>query len=142
MNSLKMLTVLFFAAILASACSFNGRGITDSNARIEFEKDDVAISERVSASAKQVLVLGIDWKRLFKKEVGEVRGRNASLSLPVIGSTPSSATEGYATFNLLKENTDYDAILYPQYESTSKGFFPFYLKTDVTVKAKMVKVNP
>lgn len=145
---MKNLNKVFFAvavavaAISVTSCTYNSRAIADSNARIEFEKKDVTISQQVSASAKQTLILGVDWKRLFKREVGEVRGRGALPTLPVIGSTPTSVTEGYATFNLLKANPDYDAVLYPQFEGTSKGLFPFFLKTDVTVKAKMVRVNP
>lgn len=145
---MKNLNKVFFAvavavaAISVTSCTYNSRGIADSNARIEFEKKDVTISEQASASAKQTIILGVDWKRLFKKEVGEVRGRGFALALPIIGSSPSSVVEGYATYNLLKANPDYDAILYPQYEGTSKGLFPFFVKSDVTVKAKMVRVNP
>lgn len=142
----KLQTLLFavtimVAGVLTTSCAYNGRAMADSNARLELGAEDVKISETMSASATEKLILGIDWKRLFKKEVGEVRGRGGMMALPIIGSTPHTRAEGYAIYKLLKSNPDYDAVLYPQFEGNSKGFMPFFWKTDVTVKAKMVKVK-
>jgi hypothetical protein len=135
------LAIVAMAALVATSCTFNSKGMADSNARLLLEKKDVTISSSLSSSANETLIFGVDWKRLFKKDIGEVR-RGGAMALPVIGSTPTSRAERYATYSLLKDNADYDAVLYPQYEGTSKGFFPFFWKTDVTVKAKLVRVNP
>lgn len=144
MKVMKIIILVGQVSILLflSSCSYNSRAISDSNARLLLEKEDVTISESVYASAKEVLVLGIDWKRLFKREIGEVKAKRALTSFPLIGATPTTRAASYATYNLLKENSDYDAVLYPQFEGTSKSFFPFFQKTEVTVKAKMMRVNP
>lgn len=142
LNTVFFVAVLFAAAFVATSCTYNSRGMSDSNARLQLEKSDITISETVSASAKETVILGIDWSRLFKREVGEVRGRGAVLALPIIGVTPGSRVEGYATYNLLKANSDYDAVLYPQFEGKTKGLPFLFQKTNVTVKAKMVRVNP
>jgi hypothetical protein len=141
LKTLSLAVIITAVSFIVSSCAYNSRGISDSNARLMLEKNDVSISQTLSASASETLILGIDWKRLFKREVGEVR-RSGAMALPVIGSTPTSRAEGYATYTLLKDNADYDAALYPQYEGVSKGFFPFFWKTDVTVKSKLVRVNP
>lgn len=144
MKKIKLIALGFqiSALLVLSSCSYNSRSMSDSNARFLLEKGDVTISESQTASAKELLVFGIDWKRLFKREIGEVKTRRALVSFPLIGATPTTRAAAYATYNLLKENSDYDAVLYPQFEGTSKSFFPFFQKTEVTVKAKMLRVNP
>ncbi|MDZ4845284.1 MAG: hypothetical protein SH857_07010 [Chitinophagales bacterium] len=138
----KMNVYLSFAVsmlIMTSGCTLSKRTLADSNARLQLEKKDVQISEVKSASASQTIILGVDWKRLFKKEIGEAG--KTTFSIPIIGNTPMTLTESYAAYKLLKENPDFDAVLYPQYEGESKGFPFIYMKTNVTVKAKLVKVN-
>lgn len=143
---MKKLQVLFFAVALLAAgtlttsCTYNSRAMSNSNAHLQLESDDVTISESMSASAKETKIFGIDWKRLFKKEVG-MYGRGAALSIPIIGTTPTSRAQGYAIYKLLKANPEYDAVMYPMFEGTSKNILGIVVTTDVTVKAKLVKVK-
>lgn len=140
----KLLLVLTVVAslFLTTSCSMKMNGMSDANAQLNLTSDDVTISETKEAKATEKLILAVDWKRIFKKEVGEVRRRGSGFSIPIIsGSTSFTRAEAYAIYKLLQENPDYDAVLYPQFSGQAKGLFPFFLKTDVTVKAKLVKVN-
>lgn len=140
----KLLLVLTVAGSLffTTSCTMKMNGMSDANAQLNLTSEDVTISETKEASASEKLILAVDWKRLFKKEIGEVRRKGAGFSLPIIsGSTSFTRAEAYAIYKLLKENPDYDAVLYPQFSGQAKGFFPIFQKTDVTVKAKLVKIN-
>jgi hypothetical protein len=137
---LLMLTVVG-SLVFTTSCTMKMNGMSESNAQLNLTSDDVVISEVKEATATEKLILMVDWKRIFKKEIGEIRKKGGSFSLPIIGNTSYSRAEGYAIYKLLKENPDYDAVLYPQFSGTAKGILPFFLKTDVTVKAKLVKVN-
>lgn len=140
----KVFLVLTVAAAMffTTSCSMKMHGMSDANAQLNLTSDDVSISEIKEASATEKLILAVDWKRLFKKEIGEVRRKGSGFSLPIIsGSTSFTRSESYALYKLLQENPGYDAVLYPQFSGQAKGFFPFFLKTDVTVKAKLVKVK-
>ena len=140
----KLLFVITVAGSLffTTSCTMKMNGMSDANAQLNLTSSDVTISETKEARATEKLIFAVDWKRLFKKEIGEVRKRGGSFSLPIIsGSTSFSRAESYAIYKLLKENPEYDAVLYPQFSGQAKGFLPIFMKTDVTVKAKMVKVN-
>lgn len=143
MRTFRFTAVMLAVTVLSctTGCTFKMRSMANSNARLQLEKKDVQISETKTATATSKVILGVDWKRLFKREVGEA-GKITLFNIPIIGNTPMSSTESYAAYTLLKENPEYDAVLYPQYEGVSKGFPFFYVKTEVTVKAKLMKVNP
>lgn len=139
---LSLLVVgLIGTSILFTSCSFNSNAGSSAYAQLNLTTDDVEISEQMEASASETLVLFIDFKRLFKKESGKYRGRHASFALPIIGNTPQTRVEAYAIYKLLKANSDWDAVMYPQFDGTTKGFLPFFEKTDVTVKARMVRIK-
>ncbi len=137
--SLLLMLSVTGTLLLNSGCTLKMRSMANSNARLQLEKEDVEISETKTATATSKMILGVDWRRLFKKEIGEAG--KTSFSIPIIGNTPMTKTESYAAYNLLQANPEYDAVLYPQYEGVSKGFPFIYIKTDVTVKAKLVKVK-
>lgn len=139
----KFMFLLTIVAGLAftTSCTMRMNGMSDANARLLLDTDDVTISETKEAKASESLILMVDWKRLFKKEIGEIRRGGAGFSLPVIGNTSFTRAEAYAIYKLLKENPEYDAVLYPQFSGQAKGLLPFFQKTNVTVKAKLVKIN-
>jgi hypothetical protein len=142
MKKLFLGLTLSLVMFMTTSCSMKMSGLSDANAQLNLTSGDVTISELKEASATERLILAVDWKRLFKKEIGEVRRKGSGFSLPIIGgSTSFTRSESYALYKLLQENPGYDAVLYPQFSGQAKGFFPFFLKTDVTVKAKLVKVN-
>lgn len=141
MRNFLFALLIAFAAVSTTSCTMKMNAMSDSNAQLNLTSDDVTISEVKEASAKETLVLGIDWKRIFKKEVGEIRRKGSGFSIPVIGNTSFTRAEAYAIYKLLQDNPDFDAVLYPQFSGKTKGFPFIFQKTDLTVKAKLVKVN-
>lgn len=143
MKKLFFILTVTGALVLSTSCSMKMNGMSDANTQLNLTTADVTISEVKEASATEKLVLMVDWKRIFKKEVGEIRRKGgAGFSLPIIGgSTSFTRAESYAIYKLLQDNPGYDAVMYPQFSGQAKGLLPFFVKTDVTVKAKLVKVN-
>ena len=146
-------TVLKFAvaAIVTTsfaACTSMNRTMREPNSRVNFKKDDFTFSEQVSAEAKTIKILGIDWKRLFKKSAASVEGANAAIniaSIPVIGGLVGDATANYALYELMTANPGYDVVFYPQFETTTKkpalGIGFFYKKTTVKTTARLGKLK-
>ncbi|MDG2247463.1 MAG: hypothetical protein P8L71_13995 [Flavobacteriales bacterium] len=132
---------VLLVAVMSSCTSMN-KTMREPNARVEFEREDFTMSSQVSASSTTTKIIGIDWKRLTKKETGTVEGFGGfpglidSASIPVIGGVLTDATSSYALYNLMSENPGYDVVFYPQYETKVErpilgiGF----LKTVTTVK--------
>lgn len=97
---------------------------------------------QVSAEAKSITVIGIDFSRLLTKKSGAVAISTASL--PVMGNLLKDKTANYALYELMNGNPGYDVIFYPQYET--KIFKPlgigFLMKiTTVGTKARLGKLN-
>lgn len=142
----------FFAAAIAiialSSCTTVNKTMREPNTRVELTKGDFTLSEQVSAEAKTTKVIGIDWSRLFKKNMGTVEGGGLSISvasIPVIGNIVADKTANYALHELMQKNTGYDVVFYPQYETVvSKpilgiGFFSKI--TTVKVTARLAKLK-
>ena len=112
-------------------------------------KSDFALSNQVSAEAKTVKVLGIDWSRIFMVETGEVNKDGSSsavsaASIPVIGSfIGGDRTESYALYELMKSNPGYDVVFYPQFETKkyAPGLGLFYNVTTVKATARLGKMT-
>lgn len=141
MKKLKYASILFLGTLFLSSCSLRMNGISNSNAQLNLTTDDVEISEQKEVIVEEKLIFGIDWKRARKKEIGQVRRRNSGIPIPVIGANSFSRAESYALYRLLEDNPGYDAILYPQFSGQAKGFLPIFFKTELTVKAKLVKLK-
>lgn len=134
--------VLLIGAIIllfVSSCTTVHRTMREPNVRVELEKDDFILSDQVSAEARTVRVIGIDWARLRNKNTGAVEGGPIALilaNLPVIGNVIGDQTANYALYELMVNNPGYDVIFYPQYITIVErpilgiGFF----KTVTTVK--------
>ena len=142
--------VVFVAGIAAfSGCTTFNHSMREPNTRVNLNKSDFSLSDQVSAKAKSVTVLGIDWARFFTKKTGEVDdGGSSSISLasiPVIGNYLGDKTANYALYELMNGNPGYDVVFYPQYET--KVFKPVlgigFLTTITTVKttARLGKLN-
>ena len=68
---------LFFSAIVGLAlasCSTGSNYMSVANSQLNLTRGDVEISKVITAEAKQTLIFGIDFKRLFKADMGSVRG--------------------------------------------------------------------
>ena len=149
MKSLNFMLVALFAVVVGfSSCSGTMRTMREPNTRVNFTKSDFSLSDQVSAEASSTKILGIDWKRLFKKEEGSVEGGAVSLSLasiPVIGGFITDRTSGYALYEMMSKNAGYDVVFYPQYETKYKkpflGLGFIYTKTTVKATARLGKLN-
>ena len=115
----KMLTFVVVIASLSS-CTTLHHSMREPNTRVNLNKSDFTLSEQVSAEAKTVKVLGIDWSRLFTNKTGSVEGGGYSsislASIPVIGNFISDKTANYSLYELMDQNNGYDVVFYPQYE--------------------------
>ncbi len=142
----------FFVALLFvvsfSSCRLNSYNMREPNARVEFVKSDFALSNQLSAEAYSVRILGIDWQRLFKKEVGFVDKNYVRIdvaSVPVIGFLLDDRTSNYALYELMKNNPGYDVVFYPQYEKSvykpALGIGFLYKRVNVKTTARLGKLN-
>lgn len=140
---MKIKSLLFFAAaaLLLSSCTVTNKTMREPNVRLELEMADFVLSEQVSATATSTRIIGIDWQRLFKQEVGTIQGGSSLLinlaSIPVMGNVIIDPTANYALYELMMANPNYDVVIYPQFETiTEKPLLGIgFLTTKTTVKA-------
>ena len=139
MKIFKLFIVSSAIALFCTGCMSTRLDITGANPVIQLEPKDLEISEPMEANAVTVKVFGIDWQRLFSTQAAEVRGSVYSSMLPV------SRTENFAVYNLLKKNTGYDVVLYPQFTKVVRkpflGMGAIYQVTEVKVTARMGKLK-
>ncbi len=115
----KMLMVVAVIAVFSS-CSTLNHSMRGAKYAVELNKSDFSLSDQVSAEAKSVKIIGIDFQRLFTKKTGTVEGGAASISLasiPVVGNFVSDKTANYSLYELMVNNPGYDVITHPQYET-------------------------
>lgn len=142
--------VIFTAALFAftiSSCTTTNKTMREPNSLVELKKTDFTFSEQVSATASSRKILMIDWTRLFLKQTGTIDGHAGSISfanIPVIGNMIADKTANYALYNLMINNTGYDVVFYPQYETTIErpilGIGFLVKKINVKVTAKLGKL--
>jgi hypothetical protein len=149
MKNLTTKAFLFLGIVMASmtSCSTYNKSMREPNTRVELTKSDFTLSEQVSAEASSTKIFGIDWARLFKKDMGTVEGGAGVLSLasiPVIGNYLNDKTANYALHELMQKNTGYDVIFYPQYETKVNkpiGIGFIVKKTTVKVTARLATLK-
>ena len=146
MKNFLLLTLL--TSLFLTSCSSVNQSMREPNSRLELVKSDFSLSDQVSATASTTTILGIDFKRLFNKKTGVVDGASSSVSfssIPVIGNAFSDKTSGYALYELMQKNPNYDVVLYPQYET--KVFRPFlgigfiFKKTTVKASSRLAQLK-
>lgn len=163
-QSIHLVFILSVFALLLSSCSISNQSMKTPNYHIEFYKTDFDYSEQVTAEAQSVRVLMIDWKRLFKWQSGQIESdrfntsNNVQLStgtsfvfegvvgslstvVPVLGDYGKGKVSSYALYKLMQENSGYDVVIYPRYE-TKRFIIPvFYSKRTVKVTARLGKIK-
>ena len=105
---------------ITTCCSSINQTMREPQSAVKFTKDDFWLSEQVSAEARTVRVLRVDWVRLFSKKTGIVEDKSSSIDvadIPVIGSFTTDRTKSYALYNLMYQNGGYDVVFYPQYKT-------------------------
>jgi hypothetical protein len=113
---------------------------------LKLERENLEISQQVSAEATSTKILGIDFERLLTSKEGNVEKDGAMPTLadiPVIGNVLGDKTANYALYELMVNNPGYDIVLYPQYEM--KIFRPIGIGivtiTTVKVTARLAKIK-
>lgn len=136
----KYLFALLVVAGALTSCK-TSKTMRDANARLNVAPSDLTMTSTVSAEATVVKVLGIDWKRLFKKTTGSVEGApTAGFSIPVLGAFIMDQSQSYALYNLYDKNPGYDCVVFPKFTTKSKNFIVFS-KTTTKVEAKLGKLK-
>lgn len=146
---IKKFTLMLVAVLLLSSCASVQRTMREPNTKVTLTKSDFTLSDQVTASAKSIKILGIDWTRVFSKNMGEVKSGGGSsitsASIPVIGSFIAERTANYALYELMKGNAGYDVVFYPQYEiKTMKPILGIGFLTKITTvktTARLGKIN-
>lgn len=150
----KEFTVFIFIVMIItlSSCSISNHSMKSPNYHIEFYKGDFEYSQQVTTEATSIRVLGIDWQRLFKWELGEISSDRfedqvnkvaihgqlivdpiiAGLStlIPVLGDYKKGKVSSYALYKLMRENPGYDIVIYPQYE-TKRFIIPIFIRKEL-----------
>jgi hypothetical protein len=114
---------LFVIALLGlSSCTTINRSMREPNTKVQFTKADFTLSEQVSAEAKSIKIIGIDFERLFTKKTGTIEGGPQSgliniADIPVLGQVLTDRTANYALYELMQNTPGYDVVFYPQYET-------------------------
>jgi hypothetical protein len=145
----SLLLFALFAVLGLSSCTSLHKTMREPNVRVELVRENFDLSEKVSAEATSVRILGIDWQRLLNKEQGSVEGWAFSAVnlgyIPIIGTGISEPASFYALHEMMKNNPGYDVVFYPQYEAIVKrpfiGIGFIYKKTTVKATARLGKMK-
>ena len=146
MKTAKTILLGLILAIGFSSCTLNSKMMREPNAVMEWKKDDFSYSGQVTGEATVVKIIGIDFARLFKKEVGNTKGGDAAaMSIPLVGPLLdkflSDKSVAYAMFDLLNKNQGYDVVIYPQVEIRKSGIPVIFTTTKVKVTARLAKLK-
>lgn len=139
----RALVLLSFAALMGimfSSCSLHSKSMKTPAHHVEFVKGDFEYSDQLTGEAVEQRIIGIDWARLFKKELGEVIEPTA-LNIPIIGTLIANKVNLYALYNVMQENPGYDVVFFPQFETKKFGLWPFYQETRVKVTTRLGKIT-
>lgn len=146
----------FFTSLLAiglitlclSSCTTLNRTMHDPNVRVELKKEDFLLSEQVSAEARTVRIVGIDFNRFLnidKNVVGKAYIVPSIADIPVIGNIMTDRTAEYSLWQLMHNNPGYDVVFYPQYELHIRkpilGMGFLYKRTTVKTTAVLGKLK-
>lgn len=145
MKTTKAIIFGLMFAVGFSSCTLNTKMMREPNAIMQWKKDDFTYSAQVSGEATVVKILGIDFARLFKKEVGSTTGGVTSASIPIIGPLLDKfigdKSVGYAMYDMMEKNKDYDVVLYPSVDMKKSGIPILFTTTKVKVTARLAKLK-
>lgn len=137
----RVLSIIAICGIvLFSSCSTSLHSMREPNVRVELTASDFELSEQVTGEAIVTRVFGIDWEHLFNEEEGISSGV-VNVIIPIIGGLVIDKGANYALYDLMKKNPGYDVVVYPQIESHSSYFIPFFSETTYKVTARLGKLK-
>jgi len=143
---MKKFIIWFVGATLLFSCTTMKRSMREPQTLLKLERENLEISQQVSAEATSTKILGIDFERLLTSKEGNVDKDGALLTLadiPVIGNVLGNKTANYALYELMINNPGYDIVLYPQYEMKILRPIGIGIVTITTVKvtARLAKIK-
>ena len=139
--------ILFFITlfIFVSGCTMVNHSVPTSMIYLS----DLNISDEVWGQAKSTKILGVDFKRLMKRNIESANVGLSTTSIPSITAINYGATdfqilgltiintESLALNDLLNKNKEYDVLISPKFSKTAEGFWPIYWTETVMVKARV-----
>ena len=138
--------ILFFITlyIFVSGCTMVNHSVPTSMIYLS----DLNISDEVWGQAKSTKILGVDFKRLMKRNIESANVGLSTTSIPLITANigPTAVqtigltiidTESLALNDLLNKNKEYDILISPKFSKTTEGFWPIYWTETVMVKARV-----
>lgn len=169
-----MKTISFLAISLLvtiSGCAVNTYNMNPLNNHLELRMENLEISEPVTAEAKVVKFLGIDFQRLFRKEKASdplvdystesstsiyyssrTSDSYTSSSTSLYSSVTSSISRllsplfgseasAYALYKIFHEHPEYDVFIYPKVEEKTEGIPFVFTITRVRVTTRLAKLK-
>ena len=143
MKKLRLFLVLAVAGSFFTSCTLQSRSYKSPNYYVEFVKSDFEFSAPESGEATSTTIFGLDFSRLFKKDVGIIDSdMRSTFSIPIIGSLiKPNRVHSYALYNIMLENPGYDVIIYPRYEVKKTGIPFIFVTTTVKATVRLGKVK-
>lgn len=154
---MKNIFFLLIVLVSLSSCSTGMHWQSVANSQLQFKRDDLEISQPITAEVKQTLIFGIDFKRLFRADLGTLSGETGVAAggsspadmlgaIPIFGTLLRSSmnlakVQGYAVAKLMADNPGYDCVIYPKYTQKSKNYFGIVRKTTGKIEARLGKIK-
>lgn len=131
---MKKVLLLLLVVVAITSCSVTSSSMKNPSNYIEFVKNDFEYSDQLSSSAKIDFLFGIPLSNTRKI------GKFSKNSFKIIGfRSKLNKAEDVAIYNLLQNNPGYDVVLYPKFETKSKGFI--FTSSQVKVTARLAKLK-
>lgn len=127
-----------------SSCSTSQFGTKNETTYIELNKADLELSERTSAEAKELRILGINFSGIINRESANFNSDGYAIrnKIPIIGASfQPTRVQNNALYNLIKSNEDFDFVMYPRFTEKTKKVLFFYKKTETKVSARLGKIQ-
>ncbi|MDC0376951.1 hypothetical protein OAM98_04020 [Schleiferiaceae bacterium] len=127
---MKKLLIFAFAGLVFSSCSIHTASMSESLPEVSLDLDDLDVSAPMQASATVTVYFGVFATGANKQ----------SASSSTYGAKTRTSSQAAAAYKLIQSNPEYDFIMYPKYETKSRGGL-FVQKETTTVTAKLGKLK-
>jgi hypothetical protein len=127
---MKKLLIFAFAGLVFSSCSIYTTSMSESLPEVSLDLDDLDVSAPMQASATVTVYFGVFATGANKQ----------SASSSTYGAKTRTSSQAAAAYKLIQSNPEYDFIMYPKYETESRGGL-FVQKETTTVTAKLGKLK-
>jgi hypothetical protein len=95
MKRLVLYGFVMLATSLFTSCSTTRNSSHEGNYALQFKRTDFEFSDVVTGTAKEVKVLGVDWKRLFNRKETILKPEGETANSPTFGQLNYGRSQGY-----------------------------------------------